>query len=127
VADPVLACQDFSRTFILQTGASDYGIGEILTQDTKKGARVISYSSRTLNCAEKNYLTTEKECLAILAEMGINQQFTSPYTPQENPTDRANKTVKTREIGREVAGDYASSEHEHIRIHRPYTGVSYPG
>jgi len=60
VADPGLACPGFSKTFILQTDASDYGIGAILTQDTEKG--VISYSSRTLNGAEKNYSTTEKEC-----------------------------------------------------------------
>jgi len=32
---------------------------------------------------------------SFLAEMGINQQFTEPYTPQENPTERANRTVKT--------------------------------
>jgi len=30
-----------------------------------------------------------------MAEMGISQQFTAPYAPQENPTDRANRTVKT--------------------------------
>jgi len=65
VADPVLACPDFSRSFILQTDASDYGIEAILTQDTEKGEKVISYSSRTLNGAEKNYSTTE-ECLAIV-------------------------------------------------------------
>jgi len=35
VADPVLACPDFSITFILQTDASDYVIGAILTQDTE--------------------------------------------------------------------------------------------
>jgi len=52
VADQVLECQDFSRTFILQTDASDYGFGAIPTQDTEKGERVISYSSRTLNGAE---------------------------------------------------------------------------
>jgi len=63
VADPVLACPGFSRTFILQTNAS---IEAILTQDTEKGERVISYYSRTLNGAEKNYSTTEKECLAIV-------------------------------------------------------------
>jgi len=26
--------------------------------------------------------------------MGISQQFTAPYTPLENPTERANRTVK---------------------------------
>jgi len=32
---------------------------------------------------------------SFLAEMGIRQQFTAPYTPQENQTERANRTVKT--------------------------------
>jgi len=27
--------------------------------------------------------------------MGTSQQFTAPYTPQENPTKRVNRTVKT--------------------------------
>jgi len=32
---------------------------------------------------------------SFLAEMGAKQQFTAPYTPQDNPTKRANRTVKT--------------------------------
>jgi len=65
VANPVLACPDFSKTVILQTDSSDYGTGAILTQDSEKGERVI-YSSLTLHGAEKNYSTTEMECLAIV-------------------------------------------------------------
>jgi len=64
VADPVLACPD--KPFILQTDASVYGIGAILTLETERGDKVISYSSRTLYGAEKNYSTTERKCLAIV-------------------------------------------------------------
>jgi len=66
VTDPLLACVDFGRTFILKTDASAYCIGAILTQDTETVEKVISYFSRTLKGAEKNYSTTEKECLAIV-------------------------------------------------------------
>jgi len=48
-----------SRVFILQTDASDYDIGAILTQDTEK---VILYSCQALNGTKYNYLTTEECC-----------------------------------------------------------------
>ena len=68
---PVLACPDFSHTFVLQTDASDMGIAAVLTQEIEAKERVIAYASRKLTGAEINYSATEKECLAII--WGIHQ------------------------------------------------------
>lgn len=63
---PVLTCPDFTRPFILQTDASDRGIGVALIQNHSDGDHVIAYGSRTLTATEKKYSVTEKECAAIV-------------------------------------------------------------
>lgn len=65
ISPPVLQYPDFSDSneFIIQTDASGYAIGAILSN---KDSNPIAYASRSLNKAEKNYPTIEKELLAIV-------------------------------------------------------------
>lgn len=66
VSAPVLTCPDFAKPFVLQTDASAYGLGAVLTQSYPDGEHVICFLSRTLTKAERNYSTTERECLAVI-------------------------------------------------------------
>lgn len=66
VTYPLLSCPDFNRQFTLQTDASAYGVGAVLTQNFNDGERVICFLSRSLTRPERNYSTTERECLAVI-------------------------------------------------------------
>ena len=57
---PILSCPNFNIPFKLQTDASTSGLGAVLTQGDGI-EHVISYASRSLVGAEKDYTTTELE------------------------------------------------------------------
>ena len=64
---PVLAYPDFTRLFILDTDASDTGIGAVLSQTSSDGnERVIAYGSRLLTKPERQYCVTRHELLAVV-------------------------------------------------------------
>jgi hypothetical protein len=46
--------------------ASDYAIGAVLGQTKDKKHHAIAYASKTVNGAQLNYATTEKELLAMV-------------------------------------------------------------
>ena len=66
ISAPIVMAPDWSFPFELMCGASDYAIGAVLRQKRDKIFQVIYYASRTLNDAQLNYATTEKELLAIV-------------------------------------------------------------
>jgi hypothetical protein len=64
---PVLYSPDFSKQFILQTDASDKGIGVVMAQKGPDNEdHPILYLSRKFTKTEQKFCTTEKECAGII-------------------------------------------------------------
>ncbi|CAB0036822.1 unnamed protein product [Trichogramma brassicae] len=63
---PVLNHPSFEHEFVIQTDASDTGLGAVLTQTIDNTERVLYFASRTMNATDRNYSVTEQECLAVL-------------------------------------------------------------
>lgn len=66
ISAPILTCPDFTKPFVLQTDASAYGLGAVLTQQFDEDEKVICFLSRSLTKQERNYSTTERECLSVI-------------------------------------------------------------
>jgi len=63
---PVLAYPKPDIPYILDTDASNFGIGAVLSQVQDDEERVIAFASKTLNRAQRNYCVTRREALAII-------------------------------------------------------------
>ncbi|KAL4297419.1 hypothetical protein GQ457_12G013240 [Hibiscus cannabinus] len=66
ISTPIVVLPDWTSPFELMYDASDYAVGAALGQRRGKLFHVIYYASKTLNDAQVNYTTTEKELLAIV-------------------------------------------------------------
>ena len=67
ISAPVLAYPNLSLPFIIQTDASLYAAGAVLSQVSLDGIeRPIAYCSQILHKHKCNYTVTERECLAVI-------------------------------------------------------------
>ena len=66
VSPPIMRSPNWNLPFEIMCEASDYVIGAVLGQREDKKAFVIYYASKTLDFAQANYTTTEKEFLSVV-------------------------------------------------------------
>ena len=64
---PVLKVPDWSKDWIIDYDASNDAVSSVLSQkDERKEEHPVYYHSRLLSPAERNYSTTDRECLAVI-------------------------------------------------------------
>ncbi|XP_019096531.1 PREDICTED: uncharacterized protein LOC109130895 [Camelina sativa] len=66
VSAPIVQPPDWAIPFEVMCDVSDFAVGAVLGQRRDKKLHAIYYASRTLDDAQRNYATTEKELLAVV-------------------------------------------------------------
>lgn len=91
VSAPILVYPQQEGRFILDTDASNDGLGAVLSQLQEGREHVVAYASKTLSGSQKNYCTTYKELLAVrlFVEKFKHYLFGHPFTVR---TDHASLT-----------------------------------
>ncbi|XP_042387425.1 uncharacterized protein LOC121979502 [Zingiber officinale] len=69
ISSPIMCAPDWLLPFKLMCDASNFAVGAVLAQRVNGAPHVISYASKTLDSAQSNYTTTEKELLAIVFDL----------------------------------------------------------
>ena len=103
----VIAYPDFNLPFFLHTDASNQGLGAVLYQTQEGKDRVISYGSRTLSEAEKNYHLHSGKLEFLALKWSVTERFSDYliYGPQftiytdNNPLTYILTTAKLNAIG----------------------------
>ena len=67
VRAPILAFPTESGDYVLDTDASNFGLGGVLSQIQNGQERVIAYCSRALRPSQRRYCTTKQEMLATVS------------------------------------------------------------
>ena len=66
VSPPIMRSPNWNLPFEIMCDASDYAIGAVLGQREDKKAFVIYYANKTLDSAQENYTSMEKDFLAVV-------------------------------------------------------------
>jgi len=75
MSGPILALPEDEGIYLLNTDASETGLGAVLFQLQTNGKRVIAYVSQTLSAPERKYETTRKELLTVVYGLKRFRQY----------------------------------------------------
>ena len=75
ITPPILAMPMDDDEFTLDTDASDFAIGAVLSQKQDGVEKVVAYASRALDRREQNYCVTRKELLAVVNFFKVFKQY----------------------------------------------------
>ena len=72
---PILILPDITQPFRVETDASGYGVGAVLTQEREIDWLPVAYFSKGLTLAQQRYCTAERELLAIVLAIEYFQYY----------------------------------------------------
>nr|GFA38839.1 reverse transcriptase domain-containing protein [Tanacetum cinerariifolium] len=100
---PILIAQNWDLPFELMSDVSDFAIGAVLGKRHEKHFKPIHYASETVNDAETNYTTTEKEMLAVVVTHCLSIAYHPQTSGQVEVSNRGLKRILERTIGENQA------------------------
>ena len=69
ISTPIIQQSDWNIPFEIMCDASNYAVRDVLGQRKDDKLHAIYYASKTLDLAQMNYATTEKERLAFVFDI----------------------------------------------------------
>ena len=81
---PILGFPEEKGQWIVDTDASDTGLGAVLSQVQNKKERVIMFGSRSLSKPERNYCVTQRQLLAVVFAIRKIQTISQPAVHHQN-------------------------------------------
>nr|GEV35822.1 retrovirus-related Pol polyprotein from transposon 17.6 [Tanacetum cinerariifolium] len=119
---PILIAPNWDQPFELMCDASDYAVGAVLGQRIEKHFRPIHYTSKTMNQAEVNYTTTEKEMLAVVYAF---EKFRSYLIMNKSIVYTDHSALKYLFAKKDAKAQNYAADHL-LRLENPYENVFDP-
>jgi hypothetical protein len=91
VSDLVLCTPNWTKQFILETDASRYALGAVIMQEFNDNVHPIAFHLQSLQPAEKNYNTHDKELAGVVFRFKCGRPyFLGAQLPIKVQTDHKN-------------------------------------